>query len=84
MQSVLHSSALSQRQEHQNVCWRCRWHVQISALRWRCLTGMLVYPQAHEKARLEAEAQEKADAAKGPPKALREPTEARYKPVQNA
>lgn len=49
-----------------------------------CLTGMWVYVQADEKARLEAEAQEKLDAAKGAHDALREANAAKIEAVEAA
>ena len=55
-----------------------------AALQWHCLKGVLVDLQADEKARLEAEAQEKLDAAKGVHDALREANAAKIEAVEAA
>ena len=55
-----------------------------AALRWRCLTDVMVHLQADEKARLEAEAMEKAEAAKGAHNALREANAAKIEAVEAA
>ena len=55
-----------------------------AALQWHCLKGVLVDLQADEKARLEAEAQENLDAAKGAHDALREANAAKIEAVEAA